>query len=615
MRLRNRALAAFACATGLLAPGFAAAPVPGGFYTLSNGQPPQPPAAAVMKLPFVDGFSLRINWSIAEPSAGNYDFSAIDAALAVLQTHGKKMTVTVTPLNESSYLTAAPGVQTYQVTHGGVSYTVPVPWDENQLTRWEALMQALATHQVPSGAPGSPMIAFRDHPLFANIAAEIPGMNGIRDDGGTLIAAPGYDRAVFTAAVVRAVKAAVTQFPKQVPFVEIFTIEDRTTTPSLNQVLLAALQQNFFNASGLPQIAFFEENLACSTPVPTFAFALFQEQNNLPIMFQMLQGWVTPFQDAPKTGVCLVTSTPGDITTATSGPEVGIQFAYQTYGARYFEIYQADLQHTQFANAFQAWHDLLTEASGSAGQFYGSLAPNYGGAVAPGALASAFLSTGASGQAVAAQLPLPTSLENATLVAGGSLTLSGSQLTYSGTGAKAVPLLYAGPNQINFQVPNEFTAGALIPLQLQRPDGTTLVGHMRIQGSTPGIFTMDGSGHGQGAVLNQDGTLNSAVGSKLGGKPASPGDVIQIFATGSGLFSPTVPDGQEPSGLSNSVAQPTVTIGGETATVTFSGAAPGFAGVWQINAKVPTDLQPSSAVSLFVTAAAMDGNMTTIAVQ
>ncbi len=32
---------------------------------------------------------------------------------------------------------------------------------------------------------------------------------------------------------------------------------------------------------------------------------------------------------------------------------------------------------------------------------------------------------------------------------------------------------------------------------------------MPVLGSRPGIFTVDGSGRGQGAILNEDGTLNS----------------------------------------------------------------------------------------------------------
>jgi hypothetical protein len=356
-------IAAILACAGLISPAPAAALVPSGFYALSGGQPPQPPSAAVLQKPFVDGFSLRIRWNLIEPSSGKYDFSVIDASLAALAPYGKKLTVAVIPLTIPDYLVAAPGVETYSVTTSRATTKVPVPWDNTQLTRWEALMKALASHKVPSG---STQVAFRDHPLVANIAATIPGMNGIRDTRRTLVNLPGYNRARLTAVILRAVDATVTQFPKQVRFVPFFGMKDKTPTPPLDEALLAALKEKFFNGSTPPQIALFQENLACATPVPQFAWALYQEQKNVAIMFQMLQGWLMPFESAPKTDVCLVTATPGDRSTATSGPETGIRYAYQTYGARYFEIYVPDLTHAAFANALQTWHDVVTGATGSA---------------------------------------------------------------------------------------------------------------------------------------------------------------------------------------------------------------------------------------------------------
>jgi uncharacterized protein (TIGR03437 family) len=63
------------------------------------------------------------------------------------------------------------------------------------------------------------------------------------------------------------------------------------------------------------------------------------------------------------------------------------------------------------------------------------------------------------------------------------------------------------------------------------------------------------------------------------------------------------------------VAQPTVTIGGVNAPVQFSGMAPGFVGLWQINAVVPQSVTPGSAVSLVVSAGGVTSNTVTIAVQ
>jgi uncharacterized protein (TIGR03437 family) len=64
-----------------------------------------------------------------------------------------------------------------------------------------------------------------------------------------------------------------------------------------------------------------------------------------------------------------------------------------------------------------------------------------------------------------------------------------------------------------------------------------------------------------------------------------------------------------------SQAQPSVTIRDKNAKVLFSGLAPGFVGLWQINAEVPADVTPGMAVPPVITAAGAQSNTVTIAVQ
>jgi uncharacterized protein (TIGR03437 family) len=52
-----------------------------------------------------------------------------------------------------------------------------------------------------------------------------------------------------------------------------------------------------------------------------------------------------------------------------------------------------------------------------------------------------------------------------------------------------------------------------------------------VAAASPGPFAADGSGIGQGYILNKDGTLNAPS------NPAAPGDRITIYATGAGLVS------------------------------------------------------------------------------
>jgi uncharacterized protein (TIGR03437 family) len=238
--------------------------------------------------------------------------------------------------------------------------------------------------------------------------------------------------------------------------------------------------------------------------------------------------------------------------------------------------------------------------------------------VAPGSLASAFAPTGTSQNYSATSLPLPTALGNVSLSVGGTIQESASGFTYSSAGASSAPLLFVGPNQVNFQVPPGIAPGSAVAAQLTTNNGTILLSTLNVAAASPGIFTILENGQGQGAVLNQTSSPNGNPATTVGATPASRGSVIQIFATGAGATSPALAAGQ-PAPASGSlvltVAQPTVTIGGLNAPVQFSGMAPGFVGLWQINAVVPQNVTPGSAVSLVVSAGGVSSNTVTIAVQ
>jgi uncharacterized protein (TIGR03437 family) len=60
---------------------------------------------------------------------------------------------------------------------------------------------------------------------------------------------------------------------------------------------------------------------------------------------------------------------------------------------------------------------------------------------------------------------------------------------------------------------------------------------------------------------------------------------------------------------------PTVTIGGVQASTSFAGLAPGYVGVYQINALVPTTITPGAAVSLGLSSGGMSSKSVTFAVQ
>ena len=115
--------------------------------------------------------------------------------------------------------------------------------------------------------------------------------------------------------------------------------------------------------------------------------------------------------------------------------------------------------------------------------------------------------------------------------------------------------------------------------------------------AVPALFTADGSGFGQLAALNEDGTVNSSA------NPAKAGSVVSVFMTGAGSMTPIIADGQlgpvqppYPVPLLGASA----TVNGIGAPVLFAAQAPGLVGgVVQVNVQLPAAV-PSGNVSLVV---------------
>lgn len=161
----------------------------------------------------------------------------------------------------------------------------------------------------------------------------------------------------------------------------------------------------------------------------------------------------------------------------------------------------------------------------------------------------------------------------------------------------AAPVVFAGEGQVNAVAPFGLAgkAGTRLAVEYQglRSDAVAL----EVVRARPGVFTLDSSGRGRGAILNQDGTLNSAE------VPAPPDSIITLWATGAGQTDPPATDGTVTGGALPQPTQPvTVRIGGLLAEVLYAGAAPGLvAGVVQVNARLPRELTAGPApVLVFV---------------
>jgi uncharacterized protein (TIGR03437 family) len=172
-----------------------------------------------------------------------------------------------------------------------------------------------------------------------------------------------------------------------------------------------------------------------------------------------------------------------------------------------------------------------------------------------------------------------------------STTLGGTQVLFDGV---AAPLTFARADQVNAVVPFGVSGSTKIQVAYQTATSTAVT--MSVQAAAPGIFTLDGDGIGNGAILNQDYSINGKS------APAAIGSIVQIFCTGGGATNPATADGAITTAANTLVQQPvTVTIGGLNATVKYAGGAPGaIAGAVQINAVVPAGVTPGSSVPVVV---------------
>ncbi len=189
------------------------------------------------------------------------------------------------------------------------------------------------------------------------------------------------------------------------------------------------------------------------------------------------------------------------------------------------------------------------------------------------------------------------------------------------------PLLFVSSTQINMQVPVETPAGTQ-GVAVRRADTNELLagGVLSVLEAGPGLFTSTQNGTGQALALNQNGSLNGPS------NPAARGSVVSLFGTGQGPVQPTVSSGQAaPSSapLATTVATPTsdgatclsvqpsvcVAVGSSFGDVLFSGLAPGFVGLWQLNVRIPDGAVSGDAVPVRAVMRGRPGNVATIAVQ
>jgi len=171
--------------------------------------------------------------------------------------------------------------------------------------------------------------------------------------------------------------------------------------------------------------------------------------------------------------------------------------------------------------------------------------------------------------------------------------LAGTSVQFNGIPA---PMIYTWDKQVAAVVPYTIS-GSTAQVTVVYQGQTSAAVSVPIASSAPGIFTLDSTGKGQAAAINQDGfTSNTAA------SPAKVTDVISLYATGEGQTTPGGVDGEPASvPLPHPNLPVSVTIGGQTVQPQYAGGAPGeVAGVIQINVEIPTGIQTGNAVPVVV---------------
>lgn len=209
--------------------------------------------------------------------------------------------------------------------------------------------------------------------------------------------------------------------------------------------------------------------------------------------------------------------------------------------------------------------------------------------------------------------PPPLTLSGIANAAGfqGGVVSPGELVTVSGEGVGpgaegvnvyfdelAAPVLAAGPGWVTVEAPFEVAGRMTVTVQLIEAGALSTAVSIPVAASVPGVYTTNGRGWGQAAILNEDGSPNSAA------NAAARGSVVSIFLTGTGLTNPpsgtggTTGSSELPRVLAPVAAYLGTSVGAE---ILYAGAAPGLvAGVTQVNARIPPPAQTGSQVPFTV---------------
>jgi uncharacterized protein (TIGR03437 family) len=231
------------------------------------------------------------------------------------------------------------------------------------------------------------------------------------------------------------------------------------------------------------------------------------------------------------------------------------------------------------------------------------------------------------------------------LLAFPSINVNGTSVMFGSTPAPIFALA-ATQGQINALVPYDLPTSGTVDLMVTTPTGNSSVLTLNLAPSVPAMFfyTDPRLSTRRNAVALLPNSVWVAMPPGMGetmglptecgginkfspcAQPARVGDVIQLFVTGLGKATPNGdPNGKTLTGtnvapasgnpLYKTVDTPIVTIGGLPAAVQFSGIAPGFSGLYQINVQIPAGIETGDDVPVRMEMPGSTADTATIAVR
>lgn len=241
------------------------------------------------------------------------------------------------------------------------------------------------------------------------------------------------------------------------------------------------------------------------------------------------------------------------------------------------------------------------------------------GTISPGSIASVF----ANG--------LGTASTNETTGLFPSTLSEGVEVTFNGEAAPMFHLIpAASPQQIDLYIPTDLPTSGTVNVQLTTSSSLYPNYTLKLVPAIPSFFRFTDPKTTTQYLIAQFANsawvvLPTTAAKNIGfpactattplttecGEPAAIGDTIAIYLTGLGLATPNGDPNGKPlqtgtnppadgSVLYETPALPTVTVGGVSAKVLFSGLTPGFAGEYQIDVQIPTGVANGDSVPVVV---------------